>query len=172
MKLLLLFAQLHITQPTIINQRLPVRKIEYRDTTKNYIILHNDGSSAGYKSTRNTLIHRRLQYHYYIKRDGTIVKLLDPKYKANHVGYSVWKGLIRLNRYSIGICLEDGIEKPYTDKQYTSVTWLIHSLQKRYPDKTTQIIVGHKDVALPFGRKTDPENFDWVKLKTLLAEGS
>jgi N-acetyl-anhydromuramyl-L-alanine amidase AmpD len=169
---LLLLVQLNLTQPQVINHILPVKKLSFRDTSKNYIIIHNDGSSAGYKSTRNTLIKRRLEYHYYIKRDGTIVKLLDPKYKADHVGYSVWHGLLRLNKYSIGICLEDGISRPYTEKQYTSTAWLIQQLQNRYPDKTSKTIVGHSEVALPLGRKDDPgSNFDWSKLLNLLKIG-
>lgn len=164
-----LLLQLSVAQPKIIHHPLPIKKKEYRDTTKNYIIIHNDGGPNGYKIARQTLIKRRLSYHYYIKRDGTIVKLLDPKYTASHVGYSVWKGIFRINQYSIGICLENGITQPYTQKQYNSTAWLITQLQKRYPDNTTKTIVGHSDVALPFGRKSDPgPNFQWNKLRLMV----
>ena len=162
---------LQLLEPKIIDHPLPVRKKEYRDTTKNYIVLHNDGGSAGYAVTRQTLIKRRLSYHYYIKRDGTIVKLLDPKYQASHVGYSLWNGLVRINRYSIGICLQDNDTHVYTEKQYTSTAWLVKQLQHRYPDSSSKVIVGHSDVARPLGRKPDPENFNWDKLHLLLAMG-
>lgn len=171
MKILLFLLQLQITEPKIITHTLPVKKLEVRDSSKNYIILHDDGGPGGYSAMRSTLLKRRLSYHYYVKRDGTIVKLLDPKYKASHVGYSVWKGLFRLNKYSIAICLDEGTSHQYTPQQYESVVFLIQRLQKRYPDSTSSIIVGHKDVALPFGRKNDPKNFDWNKLKTLLTKG-
>lgn len=168
---LLLLLQLQILEPKVINHPLPVRKKEYRDTSRNYIVLHNDGGSGGYTITRQTLMKRRLSYHYYIKRDGTIVKLLDPTYQASHVGYSWWNGLVRINRYSIGICLQDNDKHTYTDKQYKSTAWLITQLRHRYTDSTTKRIVGHSNVARPRGRKTDPENFNWDKLNLLLALG-
>lgn len=169
MILLSLLFQLVTYQPKIINDFLPKKRLELRDTTRNYIIIHNDGGSGGYRSARSTLIKRRLSYHYYIKRDGTIIKLLDPKYQASHVGYSMWKGLFRINKYSIGICLENGITKPYTTAQYQSSAWLIKQLRERYRDTTTYTVVGHSDVALPLGRKDDPgSNFDWKKLSMLL----
>lgn len=156
-------------QLAVVNHPLPVKKKELRDTTKNYIIIHNDGGSGGYSVARKTLIKRRLSYHYYVKRDGTVIKLLDPKYQASHVGYSMWKGLFRINRYSIGICLENGITTPYTDKQYDATAWLITQLRHRYRDTTTYTVVGHSNVALPLGRKDDPgKNFDWNKLFSLL----
>jgi N-acetyl-anhydromuramyl-L-alanine amidase AmpD len=156
-------------QLAVVNHPLPINRKEYRDTTKNYIIIHNDGGAGGYNIARQTLIKRRLSYHYYVKRDGTVVKLLDPKYQASHVGYSMWKGLFRINRYSIGICLENGITKPYTDKQYDATALLIKQLRSRYTDTTIYTVVGHSDVALPLGRKDDPgHNFDWQKLFTLL----
>lgn len=166
---LLLATAVAIQPPRMITRPLPMKKLEYRDTTKNYIIIHNDGGPNGYSVARRTLIRRRLSYHYYIKTDGTIIKLLDPKYKASHVGYSLWNGLININRYSIGICLENGITRPYTDKQYKTTAWLINDLRKRYTDSSTYTVVGHSDVALPFGRKHDPgPNFDWNKLHQLI----
>ena len=165
----MLLLQLTGTQPKVVEQLLPQRRVQIRDTSRNYIIIHNDGGSGGYNSARATLIKRRLSYHYYVKRDGTIMKLLDPKYVASHVGYSVWKGLFRINKYSIGICLENGITKPYTHLQYQSTAWLIKQLRTRYKDTTTYTVVGHSDVALPLGRKDDPgRNFDWKELSILL----
>jgi N-acetyl-anhydromuramyl-L-alanine amidase AmpD len=154
-----------LVAPTLIDAPLPIRNKEFRDTTKNYIILHNDGG-GNYNIARRTLIKRRLSYHYYIKTDGTIIKLLDPKYQASHVGYSYWNGMFRINRYSIGICFENNGNTNFTNKQYYSSAWLITELQKRFPDQTSHTIIGHSDVALPLGRKADPGKlFDWKRLQ-------
>lgn len=167
----LLLFQLSI--PTILDRPLPIRSLTIRDTTVNYIVLHNDGGTAGYNTARRTLIRRGLSYHYYIQANGTIIKLLDPKYEASHVGLSYWNGMFRINRYSIGICLENGINRPYTIHQYNSLTWLILSLQERFPDSTSRTIVGHSDVATPLGRKHDPgQFFDYQLLNRMLQNES
>lgn len=160
---LLLLQQL--LQPVIINKPLPIRNKEIRDTSINYIVIHNDGG-GDYSIARSTLIRRHLSYHYYIKRNGTIVKMLDPKYQADHVGYSFWNGKFRINKYSIGICFENSGKTPYTNEQYVSAVFLIQMLQERFKDSTSKVIVGHSDVALPHGRKIDPGKFfDWNKLQ-------
>ena len=150
--------------PTLLNKPLPVKKT-VRSTTANYIILHYDDGGS-YKSTRRTLIKKRNSYHYYIQRDGTIVKLIDPKYEASHAGISYYKGKFRLNKYSIGICLQNDPPEAYTEKQYNSAGWLIKQLQSRYKDSTSKVIIGHSDIAFPRGRKIDPgKHFDWEKLR-------
>lgn len=164
---------LQLATPTILDRPLPVRRRITRDTTINYVILHNDGGTGGYSVARRTLIRRRLSYHYYISRNGNVIKMLDPKYEASHVGYSYWNGLFRINRYSIGICLENGISLAYSIEQYNSLAWLILNLQQRFPDSTTKTIVGHSEVALPLGRKTDPGPlFDYNHLNRILTDES
>jgi N-acetyl-anhydromuramyl-L-alanine amidase AmpD len=116
------------------------------------------------------LKRRHKSYHYIIARDGTIYKLVDPKYEATHAGISRWDGHITLNDKSIGIALNNNSRDPYTDEQYISLIWLIKQLQDRYPDITTDRIVGHSDVAWPRGRKQDPGNhFEWERLRSILA---
>ena len=159
---MLLIAQLIV--PTLLNKPLPVKKT-VRGAT-NYIVLHYDDGGS-YKSTRRTLIKKRNSYHYYIQRDGTIIKLIDPKYEASHAGISYYKGKFRLNKYSIGICLQNDPPEAYTEKQYNSVAWLINELQLRYKDSTSKVIIGHSDIALPRGRKLDPgKHFSWITLYT------
>jgi N-acetyl-anhydromuramyl-L-alanine amidase AmpD len=154
-----------LTIPVILNDPLPIRNKQIRDTTKNYIVIHNDGG-GNYNIARRTLIRRRLSYHYYIKKDGTVIKLLDPRYQASHVGYSYWNGMFRINRYSIGICFENNGKTEYTKDQYHSSAWLINELQKRFPDQTSTVVVGHQDVARPLGRKIDPGPlFNWDTLR-------
>ena len=159
---LLFLAQL--LAPTVLSKPLPSKKT-LRDTSVNYIVLHYDDGGS-YKSTRQTLIKKRNSYHYYIQRDGVIIKLIDPKYQASHAGISYYKGMVRLNKYSIGICLENDPPEAYTEKQYNSVAWLINVLQHKYKDSTTKVLLGHSDIAFPRGRKQDPGvHFNWEKLR-------
>jgi N-acetyl-anhydromuramyl-L-alanine amidase AmpD len=164
MKLVLL---LQLVAPLMINKPIPDEH-ELRDTSVNYIILHYD-EGGDYKIARRTLIRRHANYHYFIKRDGTIVKMLDPRYQGSHAGLSYYNGYFHLNKYTISICLENKPPQLYTPAQYTSTAWLIKSLQSRYPDSTSHIILGHSDIAWPRGRKKDPgEHFDWHRLHQLL----
>lgn len=153
--------------PVITTDIIP-GKYSIRDTSVNYIILHYDDGKS-YSSARNYLIKKGNSYHYYIKRSGTIVKLLDTKYEAGHAGLSFYKKYIRMNRYTIGICLQNKPPQKYTNEQYRSLTWLIHELQRKYTDSTAKIILGHSQIAIPRGRKKDPgKHFDWKKLHVLL----
>jgi N-acetyl-anhydromuramyl-L-alanine amidase AmpD len=159
---MLLIVQLLV--PVVISKPLPVKKI-LRNTDKNYIVLHYDDGGS-YKTVRNTLIHKGNSYHYYIQRNGTIVKLLDTKYEAGHAGISYYDGMFRMNKYSIAICFQNDPPEAYTEKQYNSAAWLINILQHKYKDSTTKILLGHSDIAFPRGRKQDPgKHFNWEKLR-------
>lgn len=156
-----------LLQPLIINKPLPVKPLP-RDETKNYIILHYDEGTS-YSGTRSALIKKGSSYHYYIQRNGNIIRFVDTKYQAGHAGISYYKGLFKINKYSIGICLQNNPPQNYTNVQYERLAWLIQQLQHKYPDSTSKIILGHSDIAIPRGRKKDPgTHFDWNKLQTLL----
>lgn len=158
---------LQLQAPTILDRPLRTRN-EIRDSSVNFIVLHYDDADS-YAIARATLVKRNLSYHYYIRRDGIIVKFVDPKYVASHVGISYFRGYVRLNKYSIGICLQNNSQQAYTTEQYQSLGYLIHQLRQRYPDSTSRVIVGHSDVAMPFGRKHDPgPMFDWLTLRQQL----
>jgi len=149
--------------PTVVVKPFPVYM--RRDTTQNYIVIHYDDGIEP-KSTLRWLRRKHLAYHYFILRNGIIYKLVDPKYQASHAGWSMWDGHIGMNRYSIGIALQNDSEQDYTESQYQSLLWLIDVLEKRFPDITVDRIVGHDDVAWPRGRKQDPgEYFDWLRIK-------
>jgi N-acetyl-anhydromuramyl-L-alanine amidase AmpD len=158
---------LQLAVPLLINKPIP-DKHEIRDSSVNYIVLHYD-EGGDYKIARVTLIKRHASYHYFVKRDGTIIKLLDPMYAGSHAGLSYYNGNFHINKYSIGICLENKPPQEYTRKQYTSTAWLIKSLQQRYRDSTSHIILGHSEVAWPRGRKQDPgKQFNWNTLHQLI----
>nr|WP_081593346.1 1,6-anhydro-N-acetylmuramyl-L-alanine amidase AmpD [Thauera linaloolentis] len=104
--------------------------------------------------------HLRVSAHYYIRRDGLVIRFVDPRLRAWHAGASSWKGRERCNDFSIGIELEGCDSFPFEDAQYERLAHLIVELQKRYP---IEDVVGHSDIAP--GRKTDPGPcFDWRRL--------
>lgn len=78
-------------------------------------------------------------YHYVICLDGTLDKGRSIKKAGAHV-----KGH---NKNSIGICLIGGLRngKPastYTQKQFTTLNYLVHKLINRFPQAE---VLGHKD---------------------------
>ena len=153
---------LQLAAPKVLNVPFPAN--EYRDTTKNYIVIHYD-SSMEEKVTLNWLRRKHNSYHYFILRSGTILKLVDPKFIAGHAGLSYWDGNWHMNRYSIGICLQNKPPEAFTTEQYQSTAWLINRLANRFPDVPDHKIVGHSDVAWPRGRKKDPgDQFQWDTL--------
>ena len=100
-----------------------------RDTTRNYIVVHNDGGNLNATTTRLVLRARRLAYHYFIARDGTITQFMDLKYVAKHAGISQWHGhvtsmdapdLYNWNDFGISVCVQGASFNKYTDKQYDS----------------------------------------------------
>ena len=132
-----------------------------RDTTRNYIVVHNDGGNLNAATTRLVLRARRLAYHYFIARDGTITQFMDLKYVAKHAGETKWQGITGWNAFSIGVCLQGKDKLQYTNEQYASLQKVVEYINIKYPDSKTKPILGHQDIAFPHGRKSDPgEHFE------------
>ena len=149
----LLLWMLLFLHPPIIQKKFPI--LPFRDTSETFIVLHND-SSASVHDTFKYLRRKRNSYHYYIDRHGTIYQLVDVRRKANHAGVSYYQGHVGMNDVSIGICLENNPPQPYTSAQYDQLAWLIAQIHRRFPDSQTHRILGHSDIAIPYGRKSDP----------------
>lgn len=99
--------------------------------------------------------------HYLIDRQGTIYRLVDDANIAYHAGESqMADGRTGVNNFSIGVEILNTEQDQYTAAQYQAVNILVAYLKGLYPIKS---VVGHADIAP--GRKTDPWNFDWKKLK-------
>ena len=104
--------------------------------------------------------------HYVISKCGDIVALVDEREQAWHAGMSFWRGRTDLNRYSIGIELENltGVkgfvgQDPWTDMQYEAAAWLVTNMySRRHIPLDRQHIVTHAEIAPR--RKTDPIGFD------------
>lgn len=99
--------------------------------------------------------------HYLIDRKGNVYRLVEDKNIAYHAGVSqVPDGRTDVNKFSIGIEMLNSLDDKYTDAQYKAVHDLAAYLKGKYEIK---YVLGHDDIAP--GRKTDPWNFDWKKLK-------
>lgn len=137
------------------------------------IVLHHTASNNGAGDIawlRNP--KSQVSAQYVLDRDGTIYQLVGDEKRAWHAGESALNGVpTDVNGRSIGIeIVNDGSGKtPFTEAQYKSLGQLVGYLKQRY-DVPMKNIVGHKDVAVPHGRKNDPApNFDWNRLRNDIA---
>jgi len=149
-----------------------------RKSTRHIIIHSTEGSLPSSLRTLSRGKVRRRRYvsrgghaHYLIAKNGTVYRILDPKYRANHAGVSMWNGLNGLSDHSLGIELEGYHNVPFTDRQYRSLKELLRILQKRFRVKDRDVLE-HYRVAYSRpnrfhrkrlrGRKKDPgaDNFD------------
>ena len=81
----------------------------------------------------------KVSSHYFIKNSGEVLSLVPDLYEAWHAGVSSWQKLKSLNKYSIGIEINnpghDNGYKEFSSKQIFSLTKLIKYLVKKYKDK-------------------------------------
>ena len=106
----------------------------------------------------------RVSAHFLIRRDGDLVQFVSCNDRAWHAGASEWRGRERCNDFSIGIELEGSDDVAFEETQYSVLQKLVDALRNTYP---VVACVGHCDIAMPRGRKTDPgPHFDWARLDT------
>jgi hypothetical protein len=99
--------------------------------------------------------------HYIIDRLGGIYRLVSEQNIAYHAGVSKTPdGRNDVNDFSIGIELTNTKTDKPTDDQYNSLKSLLTYIKGEYKIK---YVLGHSDIAS--GRKDDPWNFDWGKIK-------
>lgn len=104
--------------------------------------------------------------HLHIRRDGTIVRLVDDHLRAWHAGRSSWLGKIDVNDFSLGWEIanrNDGVEN-FTSAQYEALASLgAHYIRQGLP---STCFLSHAEVGRPLGRKSDPRGFDWGRFRT------
>lgn len=108
--------------------------------------------------------------HYTIGKEGQIVQHVRDQDRAWHAGRSSWKGRSGCNDYCLGIelvNLNNGID-PYPEAQHQANVRLCAYLCQTY-NISTDDIMGHFEIALPPGRKSDPRNYDLGRLKREVA---
>ncbi|ARJ48235.1 N-acetylmuramoyl-L-alanine amidase [Candidatus Pelagibacter sp. RS39] len=132
-----------------------------------YIIVHYTGMKNELSAlNRLTDYKSKVSAHYFIKKDGKIINLVPDLYEAWHAGKSNWKNIQSLNRYSIGVEIQnsghENLYEKFPNKQMSSVKKLLRFLTKRYRINCKNIL-GHSDIAP--NRKKDPgEKFPWKEL--------
>tara|TARA_B100001057_G_scaffold357631_1_gene359652 strand:+ start:9 stop:737 length:729 start_codon:yes stop_codon:yes gene_type:complete len=132
-----------------------------------YIILHYTGMKNE-KSVIKKLCDEKskVSAHYLVKKNGEIINFVPDLYEAWHAGKSAWKKTTSLNKYSIGIEIQNrGHENKYEKfsiKQIISIKRLLKKLIYKYRIKLSNIL-GHSDISPE--RKKDPgEKFPWKKI--------
>ncbi|MDC3231904.1 N-acetylmuramoyl-L-alanine amidase, partial [Candidatus Pelagibacter sp.] len=92
---------------------LNVKKRSYKSIK--YIIIHYTGMKKELLAiNRLCNIKSKVSAHFFIKKNGALLNLVPPLYEAWHAGRSSWKNLKSLNKYSIGI----EIQNPGHDNNY------------------------------------------------------
>ncbi len=139
-----------------------------------FIILHYTGmkkESLVIKRFCDT--NSKVSSHYLIKKNGKIIRFVPDLYEAWHAGKSNWKKIQFLNKYSIGIEIQNKghnykYEK-FSPPQIKSIKYLLKDLIKKY-NINPKNVLGHSDIAPD--RKKDPgEKFPWkILAKSKLAK--
>ena len=99
----------------------------------------------------------KVSAHYFIDRQGMVVRFVPEGKRAWHAGVSHFTGRDNCNDFSLGIEMEGDDFQPFTDVQYERLNRLLAGIRRRHPQVTRERIVGHADIAP--GRKTDPGPF-------------
>jgi N-acetylmuramoyl-L-alanine amidase len=154
---------LKITNYYSINFSLPKRsKKKIR-----FIIIHYTGMKREKSAIKKLCNHKsKVSSHYFIKKNGNILRLVPDLYEAWHAGKSSWKKKRFLNKNSIGIEIHNpGHDHGYINfstKQIFSLKKLLIKLLYYYKINIKNVL-GHSDIAPE--RKKDPgEKFPWKKL--------
>ena len=144
-----------------------IEKVEGKreiDTVVVHTAYSLEGEPYNPQNLYNVFKRYNVSPHYMIDRNGTIYRLANENDLAHHAGKSkMADGREGVNRFSIGVELINSTIDIPTNAQYDSLSKLITDIKARYDIKH---IVGHSDIAPD--RKTDPWNFDFNKLLTLL----
>ena len=132
-----------------------------------FIIIHYTGMKKESEAISRLLdFNSKVSCHYFIRNNGKIIRMVPDSYTAWHAGKSKWKKFKSLNKYSIGIEINnpghDHGYKSFNQKQIKSLLFLVKDIKKKFNiDKKN--ILGHSDIAP--GRKIDPgEKFPWSYL--------
>lgn len=130
---------------------------------------HTAGPRLGEYPCRNIILSGRTGLpgplaNFGLGRSGTIYVVAAGR--ANHAGVSEWAGFSNLNGYFLGIEAEDDGDGTWTPEQRDCYPRLVASLL-HYMRRPVSRYAGHKDIALPRGRKPDPAGIDttWMRNK-------
>ena len=136
-----------------------------------FIILHSTGYSGlgQYDGAVSWLCNpaSKVSAHYVISREGDITQLAQCIDITWHAGVSSWGKYKNLNALSVGIEMEhsDKNNDDWPDEQLRAVASVVRTVMKKF-DIPFENVLGHNQIAP--GRKVDPKNFPFDKLKKLV----
>lgn len=132
-----------------------------------YIVLHCSATREDRPYTVDALRADHLRrgfngigYHYYVLRDGTVVKTRALSLVGAHV-----KGL---NAHSIGICYEGGLDSAgnpkdtRTPEQRRVLRLLVYQLLRKFRGNVR--VCGHRDLSADLDGNGIVEPWEWTKL--------
>ena len=155
------------TIDTTLNYSINFDVKKRRSKEIKFIIFHYTGMEKENQAiAKLTKSKSKVSSHYFIKNNGEILTLVPDLYVAWHSGISSWKKYKAINKYSIGIEINNPgheyIYKKFLKKQIRSILKLSIYLKKKYKIKSN-FFLGHSDIAPD--RKKDPgEKFPWKYL--------
>lgn len=125
--------------------------------TPRLIVLHatGPGSLKGILEWM-TIKASKVSYHGLIAPDGAYYQIVPDDKAAWHAGVSEWNGVSGCNQYSLGLAFvnPNNGQIPLTPQQIAVGKGVIQYWRQKY---AIEGITTHAAVALPKGRKTDPE---------------
>lgn len=132
-------------------------------TVRGVLCHHTAGPKAGNAPSLNLIIHGRPDLagplsHLHLARDGTFSVIAAGR--CNHAGAGAWRGVTTGNSSFIGIEAENmgTAADPWPDVQMEAYARGIAAILKHL-GAPVSMCAGHKEYALPPGRKIDP-SFD------------
>ena len=129
-----------------------------------FLIFHYTGMKKENDAIKKlTKIQSEVSSHYFIKNNGDIILMVPDLYIAWHAGKSSWRNYKSLNKFSIGVEINNPghnlYYKKFSQKQISSILKLSKFLINKYNIEPKNIL-GHSDIAP--NRKKDPgEKFPW-----------
>ena len=147
----------NLYSPNLDNKKISKKLIKF-------IIIHYTGMKKEIDALKKlTDFNSKVSCHYFIRCDGSVLRLVHDNYISWHAGKSFWKKYQLLNKNSIGIEISNsGHENKYTKfktNQIKSLISLLKKLKKKYNIQKENIL-GHSDISID--RKKDPgEKFPW-----------
>lgn len=129
---------------------------------------HTAGPKSGNAPSLNLIVHGRPDLagplsHLHLARDGTLSVIAAGR--CNHAGAGTWHGVTTGNSSFIGIEAENmgTAADPWPDVQMEAYARGVAAILKHI-GAGPEMCVGHKEYALPHGRKIDP-SFDMTAFR-------
>ena len=134
-----------------------------------FIIIHYTGMKSESKAIEKLCdSSSKVSAHYFIKYNGKLLNLVPDLYEAWHAGKSSWKNLKGLNKYSIGIEINNpghsyGYPK-FKKKQISTLKKLL-KINKKIASHTANLVDDFSMISdVVLNVKKQEELLNWIQL--------